>query len=403
MLEPEYIRGITDASEEIASQMHTYIIQKIVERIMIRLGRGEDYLLTATDKWQIEAMQDAGYLYDDIMHELSVYSQKQSKEIKDAMEEAGVKAMSWDSKVYEAAGISTAPIFQSPHLIRIMQRNYDATMAEVKNFTGTTASESQQLFLSQLDKAYNIVTSGATTYTEAVKEAIDTIVKDGITVRYPSGHKDTVETATLRAVRTGISQATGEIQITRMEELNWDIILTSAHLGARSGDGGQNPGNHLWWQGQFFSRTGKTKDFPNFYKSTGYGTLSGLCGVNCRHSFGPGDGKNNPFKNIGYEDNFKIEELNKQQRLLERRIRASKRELTVLKSAIELSGDNKLKSELQHKYDSKASSLQMQNKKYQKFCKQNELKPLQDRLRIAQWDRKQAMKAVGGARRYGSE
>lgn len=403
MLDPEYIRTITDASEELSSQMHTYIIQKIVERIMIRFGRGEDYLLTATDKWQIEAMQDAGYIYEDIVQELSKYTQKQAKEIKAAMEEAGVKAMSWDNKVYEAAGLSPTPLLQSPNLIRIMQRNYESTMTELKNFTRTTASASQQLFRRELDKAYNIVTSGATSYTEAVKEAIDTIVKDGVTVRYPSGHKDSIETATLRAVRTGISQATGEIQISRMAEMDWDIILTSAHLGARTGNGGNNSGNHLWWQGQFFSRTGKTKDYPYFYTSTGYGTIEGLCGVNCRHSFGPGDGKNNPFKDIGYEDNYKIDELNKRQRLLERRIRDTKRELMGLKAAIESSGNEKIGFELQQKYDRKAAVLQGQNKKYQSFCEQNELKPLQDRLRIAQWDRSQAMKAAGAARRYNSK
>ena len=29
------------------------------------------------------------------------------------------------------------------------------------------------------------------------------------------------------------------------------------------------------------------KKYPNFYKETGYGTATGLCGINCRHSFHP--------------------------------------------------------------------------------------------------------------------
>lgn len=188
----------------------------------------------------------------------------------------------------------------------------------------------------------------------------------------------------------------------RMEEMDWDIILTSAHVGARSGDGGQNPTNHLWWQGQFFSRTGRTPGFPLFEESTGYGTVTGLCGANCRHSFGPGDGENNPFKEIGYEDNYKAEQLQKRQRALERRIRKTKREVMALKTAVDNATDEKLKFELDQEYQRKAALLQKQNKAYKEFCEQNGLKPLQDRIRIAKWDRQQAAAASGAAKRYNS-
>ena len=70
MLTPEYLYRVSEASEELASQLHNYIIRKIIERIMVRLGRCEKYLLTATDKWQIEALQDAGYLLEDITEEI---------------------------------------------------------------------------------------------------------------------------------------------------------------------------------------------------------------------------------------------------------------------------------------------------------------------------------------------
>lgn len=400
MLTPEYLYRVSEASEELASQLHNYIIRKIIERIMVRLGRGEKYLLTATDKWQIEALQDAGYLLEDITEEIAAHTKRQEQELKEAMEDAGVRAMSYDSAVYKAAGLAPVELRQSPQLVRLMQRNYDATMGTMRNFTRSTASAAQQLFLSELDKAYNLVSSGAVSYTQAVREAVETVASNGVTVRYDSGRRDTIETATLRAVRTGISQATGAIQIARMEEMDWDIILTSAHLGARTGDGGANPGNHLWWQGQFFSRTGKTPGYPNFYEATGYGTVEGLCGVNCRHSFGPGDGVNNPFEDIGYEDNRKMELLNQRQRLLERRIRKTKRELQGLKAAIDNCKDDKLKFELQQRYDQKADLLSRQNKAYKDFCKKNGLKTLQDRLHIAKWDRQQAAVARQGAKRH---
>lgn len=402
MLTPDFLLHISEPAEEIAEQLHQDILNRIIERIMIRLGRGEDYLLTATDKWNIEVLQDAGYLLEDIQREIAKRTKLQQTEIAEAMEDAGVRALSYDDAIYKAAGLSPVPLEQSPYLMRLMQRNYEATMGEWKNFTRTTAEAAQRAFIDAVDKAYHLTSSGAVSYTQAVREAVEQMASSGVVVHYPSGRNDTIENATLRAVRTGISQATGAIQMERMNEMDWDIVLTSAHLGARTGDGGQNPGNHLWWQGQFFSRTGKTPHLPLFVESTGYGTVEGLCGANCRHSFGPGDGVNNPFdtKNISFADNHKAEELQKRQRTLERRIRKTKREVMTLKAAVDNAKDEKLKFALDMDYQRKAALLAKQNKAYNDFCEQNDLKRLADRLAIAKWNRQQAAAARGAAQRY---
>lgn len=404
MLDPRYLQHIAEGAEEISSELHSYIIRRIVDRMMIRIGRGEEYLFTSADRWQIEIMQDSGALLEDIIPEIAKYTKREQKEIKAAMEEAGIKAVEQDDKIYEAAGLSPMPLLESPQLIRLMQRNYDATLGEWDNCTRTTADAAQRLFINSCDTAYHKVTSGAVSYTQAVREAVDEVVSGGVYVNYTDEetgrvHKDTIETATARAVRTGIGQATGDIVLKRMEEMEWDTILVSAHLGARTGDGGQNPGNHLWWQGQFYSRTGQDKRFPPF-AVTGYGTGEGLCGWNCRHSFGSGDGVNNPYKDIQTYDSEKIEKLEQRQRALERRIRKTKRIVSGMQTAVEACQDPQAKAELQMQLDRKSFLLQRQNKAYNDFCKENELRPLADRLSIARWGREQAAKARGAARRY---
>lgn len=399
MLSPDYLARIAEGSEEIASQLHTYIIRQIIDRMMIRIGRGDDYLLTSSDRWRIQILRDAGYLLEDITAELSKVTKRQEKEIKAAMEEAGVKALEYDHKIYEAAGLSPTSLTQSPQLIRLMERNMTATMGEWENYTRTTAEAAQRLFINECDNAYHLVSSGAVSYTHAVKEAVNNVVSGGVIVHYPSGHKDTIETATARAVRTGVAQATGDISIKRMEEMDWDIILVSAHIGARTGDGGQNPGNHLWWQGQFYSRTGSDRRFPPF-SQTGYGTGEGLCGWNCRHSFGSGDGVNNPYKDIQTADNYKVEQMEKRQRTLERRIRKTKREVMGMQEAVDKCKDESVKFEMQLDLDRKSYLLQRQNKAYNEFCKTNDLRTQQERLQIARWNREQAAKARGAARRY---
>ena len=120
---------------------------------MIRLGRGEKYILTSSDRWRIQILQDAGYLLQDITQEIARYTKLQREEVAAAMEEAGVKAMAYDKAVYEAAGITTEALEQSPALVRILQRDYEATMGEWSNMTRTTAEAAQSLFISECDNA----------------------------------------------------------------------------------------------------------------------------------------------------------------------------------------------------------------------------------------------------------
>lgn len=252
MLTPDFLLRISESAENIAEQLHIDIINRIVERMMIRIGRGDNYLLTAVDKWQIEVLQDAGYLLEDIQKEIAKRTKQQEAEIRDAMIDAGVKAIDYDNAIYEAAGLSPLPLMQSPHLMRLMERNYKKTVNTWKNFTGTFAEESQRLFINQCDKAYHLVSSGALSYTAAVKEVINEVVKDGVVVKYPSGHKDSIETATLRCIRTGISQATGEIQLARMKEMGANTVLVSSHLSARP--------SHAEWQGKIYTVDWDTLD-----------------------------------------------------------------------------------------------------------------------------------------------
>ncbi len=392
MLNPDYLLIISEGSEEIASQLHNEIIKRIVNRIMLRIGRGETYLLTSQDQWQISTLQQAGYLLEDIQKDIAKATRLQQTEIAEAMEDAGVRALDYDDEIYRSVGLSPTPLTQSPELIRLMQRNYEATMGEWTNFTRTTADQAQRLFLSELDRAYNLVSTGALSYTQAVQEIINNIVSDGVTVTYPTGHTDTIETATLRAVRTGVSQATAQIQTARMDEMGVDLVLTSSHLGARP--------SHQAWQGQVFSRSGDSK-YPPFIETTGYGSVTGLCGANCRHSFSPYfEGMDNPFEQYDSEENRKQYEKEQHQRTLERRIRKTKREVMGLKESIDSCTDEKLKFELDMQYQRKSALLAKHNAAYKDYCERNNLRPLSDRIQIAKWDRQQAAAARGAAKRY---
>ena len=390
ILKPDYLLHISEGAEDISEALHNEIIKKIINRIMLRISRNDDYILTAYDKWNIETLQQAGYLLEDIQKEIVKATKLQEQEIAEAMEEAGVEALSYDDKIYKSVGLSPTPLTQSPELIRLMQRNYEATLGEWHNFTRTTVDISQQLFISELDRFYMLVSTGAMGYTQALKEIIDTVVSDGVRVYYDTGHSDTIETATLRAVRTGISQMSSDIQMARAVEMGAEKAIISSHLGARP--------SHQIWQGRVFT--------INELKSTdegmpALGTIQGLCGVNCRHSWSVFyDGMDNPFEQYDSEENRKQYEKEQRQRTLERRIRKTKREVMGWKEAVDAETNDKAKFELDLQYQKKASLLQKQNEAYRKYCEKNNLRPLADRITIARWNRQQAAAARGAAKRY---
>lgn len=401
MLTPSYLLHAVEPAEEIAEQLHTDIMARIIERILIRFQRGDAYILTATDKWQVETLQQAGFLLEDIQKEIVAATGKMESEIAQAMEDAGVRALEYDDEIYRAAGLDPIPLVQSPYMIQIMQRDFEATLGEWKNFTRISKQAAHKLFINACDTAYHQAITGAISITQATLEAINVAAEAGVYVEYKDKagnviRRDTIETATTRAVRTGISQASGNIQTARMDEFDVDLVLVSSHMGARP--------EHAEWQGKIYSRSGTDPKYPDFVQSTRYGYVDGLCGANCRHNFGPWfEGMENPFEQYDSEENQKQYELEQKQRTMERRIRDTKRKTMNWKTAKDHEEDPLKKELFEREYQRKAALLQKQNKAYNDFCKDNDLKRRDDRISIAKWDRKQAAKARAAAKRYNED
>lgn len=403
MLTPEEIVEIVETMYPVLDELNAWITADLIKRIMARLGRGEDVVLTATDDWQLQVYQAAGGHLEAVQREIAIFTKKAEKEIKAIFEDAGIRAFKADNAFYVAHGLPEKSLAQSENMIQLLTDTYQRTNGELHNFTRTTAKVSQQRLVKVLDTAHFKVMSGATSYTQAVKEAVNEIVSEQTKVVYPTGHVDTIETAVLRAVRTGVAQASGNMAVEGMIERDWDLVRVTAHIGARYGDGGENPGNHFWWQGKLYSRTGKTPGYPLFEENTGYGTGEGLCGWNCRHSFGPGDPDHNPFKDFDAEENKKVYDLSQKQRSAEARIRKTKLKILGLREAIDAAKDEAVKATLQDEYSKAAAQLQKQNAAYNDFCEKNNLKRLSDRLSVAKWTRSEAAKATAVARKLNKQ
>lgn len=115
---------------------------------------------------------------------------------------------------------------------------------------------------------------------EAMERGCAALADAGLeTVDYASGVRTAVDAALRRHLVTQWNQARNDLLMRRMDEWGCDLVFTSAHYGARP--------THAVWQGRVFSRSGSSPDYPDLVQATGYGTVTGLCGANCRHTMTP--------------------------------------------------------------------------------------------------------------------
>ena len=128
---------------------------------------------------------------------------------------------------------------------------------------------------------YMMTQSGAFDYDTAMKSAADALAKRGITtVQYENGKPVTrsIESAVRMNILTSVSQTAANMTLNNCEAMDCDLVETSAHIGARP--------EHEEWQGQIFSRSGSSEKYRPF-SVCGLGSPTGICGINCRHSFHP--------------------------------------------------------------------------------------------------------------------
>lgn len=274
MLAPEYLQGLPEAILELYQGAELRILADMARRLT-----AYDYWIPAAEH-QKRILQETGRTHEEIMDALAKITGKSNRELCQIMQEASTKALETDAAEYVAAGLDPPKVQDSKRLRNTLNAGYKATQGTMRNLTKTTAKTASQQFERALDRAWMEIRSGSIDYNTAIRNAIKDLSKSGVqSIRYPTGHTDSLEVAVRRAVVTGANQTALQLQWDLADEMGCDLVETTAHAGARP--------SHAEWQGQIFSRSGKSNKYPDFRASTGYGTGAGLGGWNCRHSYHP--------------------------------------------------------------------------------------------------------------------
>ena len=366
MLTPEYLAVFTDGYLGMVDVLNEQIVRDISRRMM-KTGK-----ITGTAKWQIRQAQQSGKLLDDIVKDIGKFTNYSDEKIRSMFKEAGIISINNDASPLVKAGIVKKATL-SQNMSELLIANARKTVGDVNNLTLTTASKSQQMFIQSLNEAMLQVQSGAFSYQEALKQAIKKAAQSGGKVLYSSGSQMSLDAAIRMALLTGVNQTAASLTELYASDMDVEYYETSAHAGARP--------SHTVWQGRIFKIDGSTSEYPNFADSTGYGTVGGLCGANCRHSFHPyWPGISEPAytKNMLQDYNIPKHEYNGKllteyesdqlMRQMERSIRESKRTLVGYDSAMQNAQDVETENSMKEAFQEEAVKLKEKEKKLKDFC-----------------------------------
>lgn len=396
MLTPEYLDNVADDIILYYQKIEDSIIEDVARRIV------KNGSITDTAKWQIERLQSAGLLYEDVLKELSKSTGLSQKTLQTIFEDAAVESITFDSNIYTKAGLNPLPIAQSPEALNVLLAGLKKTNETLQNLTLTTAVTTQTAYLNACDLAHMQIVSGAFDYATAIRIAVRSCAEQGLSVLYPSGHIDKIDVAVRRATLTGVGQTCGVIQLAYAESMGSDLMEITAHAGARP--------SHAAWQGKIVSRSGK-KGYLTL-SDIRYGSGDGFKGWNCRHDWFPFfegiskraysnreldklDAKTREYNG----EKLSTYEASQVQRSIERDIRQTKRELVGYNAAIEESTDPLLKAGLKNDFSANSVKLKKQEAGLNDFLNQTGLDIDKVRTQSINFNKSVAQKAVQANKR----
>lgn len=397
MLRPSYLEKLPAPMVSLIDKLQNEIIEDIVKRIV------NGKYNTPSTEWMLYKANQLRLSSAAVNKLIARNAKVRERLVKELYTDAVKEALSEDAKIYryaihqgalpESSAAALKSYFRDIALNNTFRTGLAATNGLMRNLTRSMAAASNRMLSDALDLAWLEVASGAFTPDQACFKAVQKLSADGLkVVNYASGHRDQVDVAVNRAIRTGINKTCCEMQTELAGDVGCDLVEVTAHLGARP--------SHAEWQGQIYSLSGKNPKYEDFSSATGYGTGEGLGGWNCRHSFYPYfEGLSVPASVVDFtaEENLEMYEDQQKQRAYERAVRRSKRELAGLDAARQSTTDPKLKEKLDREFARKSVTLKRREERLSQFCKDKGLMPDNSRVRVVGFGRSEAQKAVHSA------
>ena len=334
------------------------VYEAVVDRILINLARHFHYLkpneITGSWEYQVKMLSQMGQVNKETEQIILSMLGDADGALKSLLEESIVNGLKdAEPELRKAAkkgllngGVSsihpsqmqafTAYYNQSADKLNLVNTvmlestewAYQSTVADIVTRMNTTQGV--------LNVATGEVVTGVSSYNQAIKDAVQKMVENGITGYIDhGGHRWSPEAYVAMDVRSTMANTARAAVFERCEQYGDDLYQVSWHNAARP--------LCFDWQCKVISRTDTPRDVEDdegntvhvyAQSETTYGEPAGLFGINCGHypiPFIPGFSRIRQPRQTA-EENAEAYQNTQKQRYLERRLRDEKRDLEVLKA-----------------------------------------------------------------------
>ena len=278
MYTPNEIEAFSMIFDEQMKALEIQVMQDIIRRIKINSE------ITRSADWQLYRLYELGESKRALKKIIKDAFGFDSKEINHLYKDIIRKGYARDETLYKTKGKPFIPFEKNEALQQYISAIAEQTAETMKNISQSLGfavkSGDKRAFKSiakyyqtTLDNAINGIATGVFDYNMALKQTVSEMTNSGLrTVDYETGWSNRVDVAARRAVMTGLTQVTAKINENNAEKLETDMFEVSWHSGARP--------SHQVWQGRWY----KSSELESV---CGLGSVTGLCGANCYHSYYP--------------------------------------------------------------------------------------------------------------------
>lgn len=280
MFTPTEIEALPSAMEQLYRSLQLNIMSDITERLK---ANGEE--ITSAADWQINRLYELGVSKDEIDSLIQSTLDVSDDEIDRIYDEVVKSGYARNEELYTGKGKEYIPYAENKQLQQLVKAVKNQTKSEYRNITGSLGFAMRNadntlsftpladFYQRTLDNGLMQIASGAVDYNTVLKKAVKAMTDSGLrTVDYASGWSNRVDVAVRRALMTGFNQVVAKVNEDNAEQLGTEYFEVSYHRGARP--------THQVWQGRVYSK----KELETV---CGLGTVTGLCGANCYHSYSP--------------------------------------------------------------------------------------------------------------------
>lgn len=276
MMTPEEKGSLPIRVEKLFYELQDRIFSDIVRRIH------KTKKITSTADYQINKLLLLGGSTEFIESELKRLLTLSDPEIWEMYD----KVCEWEyvrnRDAYEQINGNFTPLEDNDTIQGWSQAIVAQTQNEIKNLTrslGMTVdigggkmafTPLAEYYQKHLDRACMDVVTGSFDYNTVLRRVVKELSASGLQViDYSSGWRNRAPVAARRAVLTGVSQLSAQINEQVAKDLKTDKYEVSWHSGHRP--------SH-WWGGRVYT-------YQELQSVCGLGEGDGLCGWNCRHSY----------------------------------------------------------------------------------------------------------------------